>query len=98
MVKVGEHSGGARTVAADAPFLIKFDEEHQARALADTLTGIRETSVQQDGSKWKVALACPKTDGVVVQVLDAVRRIIAGSPSSLVQLVLDGRDYYMRGE
>jgi len=80
------------------PVRIRVDDERHAVALTQELFGIAGLEVQQDRDAWEVRLANVDGDRVVVQVLDAVRRALAGDPEATALVKLDGREYRMRGE
>jgi len=46
----------------------------------------------------EVHLHGPKANGVIVKVLEAVRRTLAGAPAASAEILLDGRSHHMDGE
>jgi hypothetical protein len=80
------------------PVRIKVDEEPHALALAQELIGIAGLDVRQLADGWEVRVERIDGDRVVVRILDAVRQALAGDPSVSALVVLDGREYRMRGE
>lgn len=92
------HAGRAHAQKEREPFLIRFDEERHAAALASALEGIATAEVHPKAGRWEVLLNGAKTDGMVVRVLDAIRSTLAGDAGARAQILLDGRNYLMRGE
>ena len=81
------------------PLRITVDEERQAVALAQELIGFSDVDLRHEGDRWVVALRAGHTgDRLVVRVLDAVRRSLAGDPTASALVTLDGREYQMQGE
>jgi hypothetical protein len=64
------------------PFRITVDEEQQAVALAQELIGFSEVDLQRDRDRWVVSLRARHSANLVVRVLDAVRRSLAGDPTA----------------
>ena len=85
-------------MASVDPFRITVDEERHALALAEELLGVSEVDLQPDRGKWVVSLKTRRTDNLVVRVLDAVRRSLAGEPLASARVSLDGHEYHMQGE
>jgi hypothetical protein len=79
-------------------FRIKVDEERHALALAQELLEIAAVHVHRNSEKWEVSVDCERSDGVVVRVLDALRRTLAREPTAEALVLLEGREYNMRGE
>jgi anti-sigma B factor antagonist len=79
------------------PFRITVDEERQAVALAQELTGFSDVDLQRDRDRWVVSLRARHSANVVVRVLDAVRRSLAGDPTASALVTLDGREYHLPG-
>jgi hypothetical protein len=93
--------GNTSAVAPDkssVPLRVRVAEERQAIALAQELIGIVRLDVYPENGAWEVALECGKTDRVLVRVLDAVRRTLAGEPTASALVLLDGRGPHMEGE
>ena len=80
------------------PVRITVDEERQAVALAQELIGVSDVDLQPERDRWVVSLKTRHTDNLVVRVLDAVRRSLAGEPTASALVTLDGREYHMQGE
>jgi hypothetical protein len=80
------------------PVRITVDEERQAIALAQELIGVSDVDLQPERDRWVVSLKTRHTDNLVVRVLDAVRRSLAGEPTASALVTLDGHDYHMQGE
>jgi anti-sigma B factor antagonist len=80
------------------PVRITVDEERRAVALAHELIGVSDVDLQRERDRWVVSLRTRHTDNVVVRVLDAVRRSLAGDPTASALISLDGREYHMQGE
>jgi hypothetical protein len=80
------------------PLRVRLAEEEQALALARELTGIDGLEVEPEDGGWQVSVSDRGSDRVVVQVLDAVRRALAGQPSASARVLLDGREYQLQGE
>jgi hypothetical protein len=70
-------------------FRITVDEERQAVALAQELTGFSDVDLQRDRDRWVVSLRARHSANVVVRVLDAVRRSLAGDPTASALVTLD---------
>ena len=60
--------------------------------------GIAAAEVECSREKWEVRLGSPTSDHLVGQVLDAVRRALAGDPDAIALVILNGREYQMQGE
>jgi hypothetical protein len=84
-------------VSADL-FRITVDEERHAIALARVSTASRRSTFYRERGKWVVSLKTRRTDNLVVRVLDAVRRSLAGEPLVSARVTLDGHEYHMQGE
>jgi hypothetical protein len=95
---MSSHAGRAHASKEPESFLIRFDEERQAAALAAALDGIAGGEVHQNGGRWEVLLDCAKTDGLVARVLDAIRSVLAGDVGASAEILLDGREYVMQAE
>jgi hypothetical protein len=80
------------------PVRITVDEERQAIALAQELIGVSDVDLQPERDRWVVSLKTRHTDNLVVRVLDAVRRSLAGEPTASALVTLDGHDYHMQGQ
>jgi hypothetical protein len=80
------------------PVRITVDEERRAIALAHELIGVSDVDLQPERDRWVVSLKTRHTDNLVVRVLDAVRRSLAGEPTASALVTLDGHDYHMQGE
>jgi anti-sigma B factor antagonist len=78
------------------PFRITVDEERQAVALAQELIGLSDVDVQRERDRWVVSLTAGPSNNLVVRVLDAVRRSLAGDPTASALVTLDGREYHMQ--
>jgi anti-anti-sigma factor len=79
------------------PLRITVHEERQAVALAQELIGVSEVDLQRKGDRWVVSLKAGHTGNLVVPVLDAVRRSLAGEPTASALVTLDGHEYHMQG-
>jgi anti-sigma B factor antagonist len=79
------------------PFRITVDEERQAVALAQELIGVSDVDLQCERDRWVVSLRARHSDNLVVRVLDAVSRSLAGDPTASAVVTLDGREYHMQG-
>ncbi len=77
---------------------VRLADEHQALALARELTGIESLEVGRENGGWHVSISDVRSDRLIVQVLDAVRRALAGQPNASATVLLDGREYQMQGE
>ena len=80
------------------PLAVRVQKEEHALALADALAGVPGLDVHHSSSTWEVSIDGPKTDRLVVQVLDALRSTLAGDASASAQVLLDGHEYNMQGE
>jgi len=81
-----------------APLRIRVPEEQQARAVARELAGVGGLDVSRDEGAWQVVVPNADGDRIVVQVLDAVRRALAGQPRASARILFDGREYHLQGE
>jgi anti-sigma B factor antagonist len=79
------------------PLRITVDEERQAVALAQELTGVSEVDLYPERDGWVVSLSAGHTDNFVLRALDAVRRSLAGEPTASALVTLDGHEYHMQG-
>jgi anti-sigma B factor antagonist len=79
------------------PLRITVDEERQAVALAQELIGVSDVDLHPERDAWVVSLRAGHTDNLVVRVLDAVRRSLAGEPTASALVTLDGHEYHMHG-
>jgi hypothetical protein len=79
------------------PLRVRIAEERQARTLFDALEGMKDVELRPDDGGWEVSVTSSAADGLV-QVLDAVRRVLAGQPAASAQVLLDGREYLLQGE
>ena len=80
------------------PLRVRLAEEQQALALARELSGIENLEVGRENGGWHVSISDAGGDRLIVQVLDAVRRALAGQPDASATVLLDGREYQMQGE
>lgn len=81
------------------PLRVRLAEEEQALALAGQLIGIEDhLEVRRENGGWQVSISDRGGDRLVVQVLDAVRRALAGQPEASATVSLDGREYQLQGE
>jgi len=82
----------------NADFLrITVDEERQAVTVASELTDVSEVDLHSERDRWVVSLKAGHSDNLVVRVLDAVRRSLAGEPTASALVTIDGHDYHMHG-
>ena len=79
------------------PLQITVDEERHAVALAQELIGFSDVDLHPERDGWVVSLRAGHTDNLVVRVLDAVRRSLAGEPTASALVTLDGHEYHMQG-
>jgi hypothetical protein len=79
------------------PLRITVDEERHAVALAQELIGVSDLDLHPERDRWVVSLRAGHTDNLVVRVLDAVRRSLAGEPTASALVTLDGHEYHMQG-
>ena len=79
------------------PFRITVEEERHAVALAQELIGLSDVDLQPERDRWVVSLRARHTENLVVRVLDAVRRSLAGDPTASALVTLDGRQYHLQG-
>jgi hypothetical protein len=86
------------TLVPPEPLRIRLDRRADALALRRELAALGSVDLEPYGIQWELSLHGPKTDRVVNRVLEAVRRILEGRPSDVVQVLLDGRTYHMQGE
>jgi hypothetical protein len=81
------------------PLRITVDEERRAVALAQELIGVSDVDLRPEGDRWVVSLRAGHTGNrLVVRVLDAVRRSLAGEPTASALVTLDGHEYQMQGD
>ena len=80
------------------PVWIKVNEEPHAIALAQELVGMPGLDVHQTSEGWEVRVEGLNGDRGLVRILDSVRTALAGDTSASALVVLDGREYRMRGE
>jgi len=78
-------------------FRVRFDRQHLADSLAQQLSDT-DVSVQTENGSWIVSIDNAKTDQLVVRVLDATRATLSGQPAVSAHVLLNGREYVMRGE
>jgi anti-anti-sigma factor len=76
---------------------ITVDEERHAVALAQELIGFSALDLHPERDGWVVSLRAGDTDNLVVRVIDAVRRSLAGEPTASALVTLDGREYHLQG-
>jgi anti-sigma B factor antagonist len=77
---------------------ITVDDERHAVALAHELIGVSDVVLQPERGKWVVSLqAGHRHNHLIVRVLDAVRRSLAGEPTASALVSLDGHEYQMQG-
>jgi anti-sigma B factor antagonist len=79
------------------PLQITVDKERHAVALAQELIGFSDVDLHPERDGWVVSLRAGHTDNVVVRVLHAVRRSLAGEPTASALVTLDGHEYHMQG-
>jgi anti-sigma B factor antagonist len=78
---------------------ITVDNERRAVALAQELSGVSDVVLQPERGKWVVSLkAADRRNHLVMRVLDAVRRSLAGEPTASALVMVDGHEYQMQGE
>jgi hypothetical protein len=80
------------------PLRISVDEERHAVALAQELIGFSDIDLHPERDRWVVSLKAVPSNNLVVRVLDAVRRSLAGEPTALALVTLDGHEYHMQGD
>ena len=80
------------------PVRITVDEERQAVALGQELIGVSDVDIQPERDRWVVSLKTRHGNDLVVRVLDAVRRSLAGEPTASALVNLHGHEYHMQGE
>jgi len=80
------------------PLRVWLAEEEQALALARELAGIDGLELGREDGGWQVSVSDRGGDRLVVRVLDAVRRALAGQPEASATVLLDGREYQLEGE
>jgi 3'-phosphoadenosine 5'-phosphosulfate sulfotransferase len=80
------------------PLRVRLAEKEQALALARELAGIDGLEFGREDGGWQVSISDRGGDRLVVQVLDAVRRALAGQPHASATVLLDGREYQLQGE
>lgn len=79
------------------PLRITVGEERHAVALAQELIGVSDIDLHPEREGWVVSLRAGHTNNLVVRVLDAVRRSLAGEPRASALVTLDGHEYQMQG-
>ena len=79
------------------PLRITVNEERQAIALARELFGISDVDLHAERDSWVVSLTSGHAKNLVVRVLDAVRRSLAGEPTASALVTIKGREYHMQG-
>jgi len=77
---------------------ISVDEERHAVALAQELIGFSDIDLHPERDRWVVSLKAVPSNNLVARVLDAVRRSLAGEPTALALVTLDGHEYHMQGD
>jgi len=83
----------------NADFLrITVDEERQAVAVASELIDVSEVDLHSERDRWVVSLKAGHSNNLVVRVLNAVRRSLAGEPTASALVTIDGHDYHMHGD
>ena len=80
------------------PLRVRLGDEQHAVAVARELLGVGGLEVGRENGGWEVSIADGGGDRLVVQVLDAVRRALAGQPAASATILLDGREYQLQGE
>ena|SRR2546430_7967045 len=80
------------------PFRITVDEERHAVALAQELIGVSDVDLHPEGHRWVVSLNTGHSDNLVVRVLDALRRSLAGRPAASALVTLDDHEYHIQGD
>jgi outer membrane lipoprotein SlyB len=80
------------------PLKVRLNEEAQAHAVVRELAGIDGVAVEPGSGAWEVTVGDGNGDRLVVAVLDAVRRALAGQPTESALVFLDGREYQLQGE
>jgi hypothetical protein len=80
------------------PLKVRLNEEAQAHAVVRELAGIDGVAVEPGSGAWEVTVGDRNGDRLVVAVLDAVRRALAGQPTESALVFLDGHEYQLQGE
>jgi hypothetical protein len=80
------------------PLRISVDEERHAVALAQELIGFSDIDLHPERDRWVVSLKAVPSNNLVVRVLDAVRRSLAGEPTAMALVTLNGHEYRMQGD
>jgi hypothetical protein len=62
------------------------------------LIGVSEVDLHSERDRWVVSLKAGHSNNLVVRVLDAVRRSLAGEPTASALVTIDGHDYHMDGD
>lgn len=79
------------------PLRVTVDGERQALGLAQELAGVSDVDLHSERDRWVVSLTAGENHIPFVQVLDAVRRSLAGEPTASALVTLDGHQYHMHG-
>jgi hypothetical protein len=80
------------------PLRVRLHDEAQAQAVVRELAGIDGVALEPGSGAWEVTVGDRNGDRLVVAVLDAVRRALAGQPTESALVFLDGREYQLQGE
>jgi len=80
------------------PLRVRLHDEAQAQAVVRELAGIDGVAMEPGSGAWEVTVGDRNGDRLVVAVLDAVRRALAGQPTESALVFLDGREYQLQGE
>src|SRR5207249_3765301 len=57
---------------------------------------VSDVDLQRERDRWVVSLRARQSGNLVVRVLDAVRRSLAGDPTASAPFILDGRQYHLQ--
>jgi hypothetical protein len=79
------------------PLRIRVADEQQAASLARTLNELVGFRVHCDIGGCEIAVDGADSGKTLPVVLDAIRDTLAGEPTSSASVLLDGREYHMRG-
>jgi hypothetical protein len=80
------------------PLRVRLIDEHHAAALAHELGDLDGFELRPLDGIWEATVDGVLGDRVVVRVLNAVRRALAGDTTARAVVLLNGREYEVDGE